>query len=110
VLRLTKRALSGTEAGRVFRPGAGKAEHLPRIGGETGTDMIRVTSINRVDQFWVNEEQIEFMKETPDTILSMVSGRKVPVAETAEEIVKIIAEARAADKKNQSAFRLEDPD
>jgi flagellar protein FlbD len=57
--------------------------------------MIKVTSINKIDKFWVNEDQIESMKETPDTILSMVSGRKVPVAETAEEIVRIIAEARA---------------
>jgi Uncharacterized protein, possibly involved in motility len=56
--------------------------------------MIKVTSINKVDKFWVNEDQIETMKETPDTILSMVSGRKIPVAETAEQIVRIIGESR----------------
>ncbi len=64
--------------------------------------MIQVTSINKVDKFWVNEDQIEFMKETPDTILSMISGRKIPVAETAEEIVRIIAEARAHCLKMQA--------
>ena len=60
--------------------------------------MIKVTSINKVDKFWVNEDQIETMKETPDTILSMISGRKIPVAETAEEIVWIIAHARAQSR------------
>jgi flagellar protein FlbD len=72
--------------------------------------MIKVTSINRIDKFWVNEDQIEFMKETPDTILSMLSGRKIPVAETAEEIVKIIAEARAQARMIQSGGRQNEGD
>ena len=59
--------------------------------------MIKVTRINKVDKFWVNENQIEFMEETPDTILWMVSGKKYAVAETAEEIAqKIIQVQRAA--------------
>jgi flagellar protein FlbD len=52
--------------------------------------MIKLTRINKVDTFWVNENLIEFMEETPDTILSMVSGKKYAVAETAEEIENII--------------------
>lgn len=56
--------------------------------------MIKVTRINRAERFWVNEGLIEFMEETPDTILSMVSGRKVPVAETADEVVRLIAQIR----------------
>ncbi len=56
--------------------------------------MIKVTRVNRQDKFWVNENMIEFMEETPDTILSMLSGRKVPVAETAEQIVRLIAKVR----------------
>lgn len=56
--------------------------------------MIRVTRINKLDKFWVNESLIEFMEETPDTILSMASGRKVPVAETAEEVVRLITQVR----------------
>lgn len=59
--------------------------------------MIKVTRINKVEKFWVNENLIEFMEETPDTILSMVSGKKYAVAETAEEIAqKIIRVQRAA--------------
>jgi flagellar protein FlbD len=56
--------------------------------------MIKLTRINKQDTFWVNEDQIEFMEETPDTILSMVSGRKVPVAESAEEVVRLIMKVR----------------
>ena len=58
--------------------------------------MIKVTRINKVDRFWVNEEQIEFMEETPDTILTMVSGKKYAVAETADEIANMIMRVRRA--------------
>lgn len=56
--------------------------------------MIKVTRINQADKFWVNENLIEIMEETPDTILSMMSGRKISVAESAEEIVRSISDAR----------------
>jgi flagellar protein FlbD len=58
--------------------------------------MIKVTRINKVDKFWVNENQIEFMEETPDTILSMVTGKKIAVAETAEEIAELIRRVKHA--------------
>lgn len=51
--------------------------------------MIEVTRINRQNKFWVNENLIEFMEETPDTILTMTTGRKVAVAESAKEIAAI---------------------
>lgn len=51
--------------------------------------MIEVTRINRQSKFWVNENLIEFMEETPDTILTMTTGRKVAVSETAEEIAAL---------------------
>jgi flagellar protein FlbD len=44
--------------------------------------------------FWLNENLIEFMEETPDTIISMISGRKIGVAETVDEVIKLIADAR----------------
>ena len=55
--------------------------------------MIKVTRINQEEKFWVNENLIEIMEETPDTILSMMSGRKIGVAESAEEIVRSISDA-----------------
>lgn len=48
--------------------------------------MILVTKVNRRDKFWVNENLIESMEETPDTILSMATGKKFPVAESAAEV------------------------
>jgi len=56
--------------------------------------MIKLTRINRSETFWLNENLIEFMEETPDTIISMISGRKIGVAETVDEIIKLIADAR----------------
>lgn len=58
--------------------------------------MIKLTRINKVDTFWVNENQIEYMEETPDTILTMVSGRKYAVAESAEDITQAIIRLRRA--------------
>lgn len=52
--------------------------------------MIKVTRINKIEAFWVNENLIEFMEETPDTILSMESGRKIAIAESADEVVRLI--------------------
>lgn len=52
--------------------------------------MILLTKINRQDRFWVNENLIEFMEETPDTILSMATGKKIAVAETAVEVAEKI--------------------
>ena len=58
--------------------------------------MIKMTRINRVEKFWVNENQIEFMEETPDTILTMVTGKKIAVAESAEEIAEMILRVQRA--------------
>lgn len=52
--------------------------------------MILLTKINRQDRFWVNENLIEFMEETPDTILSMATGKKMAVAESAAEVAEKI--------------------
>jgi len=52
--------------------------------------MILVTRINKVDQFYVNEDMIEFIEETPDTILSLSSGKKIAVMEPALEVIERI--------------------
>ena len=57
--------------------------------------MIMVTRINKVEQFYVNEELIEFIEETPDTVISMESGKKIVVMESAELIIdRIVKEKR----------------
>lgn len=57
--------------------------------------MILVTRINKVEQFFVNEEQIEFIEETPDTLISLVSGKKIVVMETAEQVIGRIRQEKA---------------
>lgn len=53
--------------------------------------MIRVHRLNN-QEFLINCELIEFVEETPNTVVSMVSGRKLVVSETTEEIQKLIIE------------------
>ena len=52
--------------------------------------MIQVTKLNGRDRFWINENLIETMDETPDTILSLANGKKIPVAEPAAELAERI--------------------
>ncbi len=53
--------------------------------------MIRVHRLND-QEFLVNCELIEFVEETPNTVISMVSGRKLVVSETNEEVQNLIIE------------------
>jgi flagellar protein FlbD len=68
--------------------------------------MIELTRINKRDRFWVNEDQIELIEQTPDTILTMVSGRKYTVAETPEEIADKIVSFRRRAAQNPLDGRL----
>ena len=56
--------------------------------------MILVTRINKVSQFYVNEDMIEFIEETPDTILTLNTGKKIAVMESAIEVVEKIREEK----------------
>ena len=53
--------------------------------------MISVHRLNN-DEFLVNCDLIEFVEETPDTVISMTSGRKLVVSERCEEIKRLIIE------------------
>ena len=53
--------------------------------------MIQVTRLNK-EPFLINSDLIEFVEETPDTIISMMSGRKMVVSESAEEVQRLILE------------------
>jgi flagellar protein FlbD len=52
--------------------------------------MILLTKINLRDKFWVNENLIESMEETPDTMLTLVTGKKLAVSEPAEKVAEMI--------------------
>jgi flagellar protein FlbD len=53
--------------------------------------MIRLTRINETE-FYVNGDLIEFVDTTPDTVLTLTTGEKVRVRESAEEVVERVVE------------------
>lgn len=57
--------------------------------------MIEVTRINGAEKFYVNNDKIEFIESTPDTVISMESGKKIVVMESIEDIIERIAAYKA---------------
>ncbi len=55
--------------------------------------MIRLTRLNDKN-FFLNQDLIEFIEETPDTVLTLLSGKKVVVLEKAEAIIDLIIDFR----------------
>lgn len=53
--------------------------------------MISLKRLNK-EAFMVNCDLIEFIEETPDTVISMASGRKIVVNESSEEIKRLVIE------------------
>ena len=57
--------------------------------------MIRLTRING-QPITVNSDLIKFIDNNPDTLIALVSGDKILVLETAEEIVARVVEFKRA--------------
>ena len=68
--------------------------------------MIEVTRLNG-KKYWVNPHQIESMEENPDLTLTLLSGKKVVVHETPEEIIEIMSELTG--KQIDGSFRMFPP-
>lgn len=47
--------------------------------------MIVLTKLNG-EKFMVNQDLIEFVDQTPDTVISMTTGKKIPVAESLQAV------------------------
>lgn len=47
--------------------------------------MIQLTRLNN-KPLWVNADLIKFVEQAPDTLVTLISGEKLVVLETAEEI------------------------
>lgn len=47
--------------------------------------MIKITRINNT-VLYVNPDLIEFLEETPDTVITMTTGKKLIVLESVEEL------------------------
>ena len=57
--------------------------------------MIRLTRING-EQVVVNADLIEFVEMTPDTLVTLFTGKKIPVRESAEEVIERVVAYRRA--------------
>jgi len=55
--------------------------------------MINVTKLNGI-QLTVNEDFIETVEETPDTVLTMSSGRKIIIKESRQEVINLVKSYR----------------
>lgn len=55
--------------------------------------MIYITKLNNVE-ILLNEDLIEIIEETPDTIITLTTGKKVIVKESKEELYQKIMTAK----------------
>ncbi len=53
--------------------------------------MIKVTKLNG-DVIYINSNLIEFIEETPDTMITLTTGKKIIVKEKIDEIIDRIIE------------------
>lgn len=53
--------------------------------------MIRVTRLNG-KEYYINPDLIEFIESTPDTVMTMTTGKKVVVVEEIDQIICSIVE------------------
>lgn len=55
--------------------------------------MIKVTRLNG-NEFWVNQDHIQFIERTPETVLTLSDGKKVTVRQTPEEVIAEVLQFR----------------
>ncbi len=61
--------------------------------------MIRLTKING-QEIYINNDLMEFIESTPDTIISLTTGKKLIVKETVEEVIEKIIEFKSRFLRN----------
>ena len=59
------------------------------MNGEGENSMIEVTKINGV-KVLVNPDLIELVEETPDTVLTLTTGKKIIVKESRQQIKSLV--------------------
>jgi flagellar protein FlbD len=57
--------------------------------------MIELTKLNDT-KFTVNADLIEFVEETPDTVVSLTTGKKIIVQETRQEVTDLVISYKRA--------------
>jgi flagellar protein FlbD len=54
-------------------------------------DMVELTRLNN-KKIYINSDLIEFIEQTPDTVITLISGNKIVVAESIEEVVEKVVQ------------------
>jgi flagellar protein FlbD len=57
--------------------------------------MIELTKLNEI-KFTVNADIIEFVEETPDTVVSLTTGKKIIVKESRQEVTNLVISYKRA--------------
>ncbi|GMG97134.1 flagellar FlbD family protein [Tepidimicrobium xylanilyticum] len=68
--------------------------------------MIRVKRLNG-KEFVVNSDLIQFVEETPDTVITLTTGQKIVVSESIDEIIDKVIKYKAIILKYKSAEEKE---
>jgi len=69
--------------------------------------MIILTRLNDT-QLYVNPHQIEFMEETPDSVITMLSGKKIVIKNKAADIIeKIIDYRKKINRIDENSLKRE---
>ncbi len=63
--------------------------------------MIELTKLNDM-KFIVNAEIIEFVEETPDTVISLTTGKKILVKESGQEVIDAVVSYKRSIYSNYS--------
>jgi len=69
--------------------------------------LIKVTRLNGTE-YWLNPHIIETVEKTPDTTITLVSGKKLVVKEPPEEVLARITEYRKRLGIGEPVFTLPD--
>ena len=57
--------------------------------------VIELTKLNGI-KFHVNADIIEFVEETPDTVISLTTGKKIIVKESRQEVTNLVISYKKA--------------
>ncbi|MBV1818022.1 flagellar FlbD family protein [Anaerosalibacter bizertensis] len=60
--------------------------------------MIKVKRLNE-KEFVINSDLIEFIEETPDTVITLTTGRKVVVKESVDDIIEKVIDFKTKTMK-----------
>jgi flagellar protein FlbD len=58
-----------------------------------GVGVIKVTRLNE-DEYWLNPHMIETIESTPDTTITLITGKKLVVKEAPDRVIRLIVDYR----------------